>query len=283
MEWLVKTWWRGNVLPRLRNGDEVIPRTDMYAFIEILHALRDNVSIDLRQDFRSYFATLPTYLLLSYYPAVYPASENEFHIPVIRDGGEPDLKKASMARAADLALVAYDPNATESQFLQGWSMQDRFLMRGPLGITYEFLWANPYLPGLSFYSAPLVFHDEGSGRLIVRSGWDGDAAWFHLRDGVMQTFADGRIVILDWDEFTEPMDFGGAVVWPLKGKSKFTVSTTEPVTYFLTGLEADHKYDIEVDDEGLFEKRADHGGVLALEFPADREVGVRVSKSRMVE
>ena len=251
--------------------------------MEILHVLRDNLSIDLRTDCEQYFSTLPGYLLLSYYPAVYPAPENDFHIPVLPGSGEPDLKQAALARAADLALIAYDPNSSGTQFLQGWSMQDSFLMRGPFGITYEFLWANPYLPGLSFYSAPPVFHDERSGRLIVRSGWGGDAAWFDLEDGVMRTFRDGRIVALTWDGFTEPMEFGRAVVWPLKTTNLFTVSTEEPVTYYLAGLEADSLYDVEIDDEDLSEKRAGHGGVLALEFPAGRHTAGRVSKSRMIE
>ena len=49
----------------------------------------------------------------------------------MRDG-EPDLNDAVMSRAAELAMVAYDNNALDSQFLQGWLMQDRFLMRGAL-------------------------------------------------------------------------------------------------------------------------------------------------------
>ena len=34
------------------------------------------------------------------------------------------------------------------------------MLRGALGAPYEFLWANPYQPGLSFEHVPLVFHDE---------------------------------------------------------------------------------------------------------------------------
>ena len=41
-------------------------------------------------------------------------------------------------------------------------MHDHFLMRGPFGSPYEFLWANPYQPGLSYYHVPLVLHDPGS-------------------------------------------------------------------------------------------------------------------------
>ena len=52
--------------------------------------------------------------------------------------GEPDLAEAAMARAAGLALVAFDSNAAETQYLQGWLMQDRFMMRDALGAVYEF-------------------------------------------------------------------------------------------------------------------------------------------------
>ena len=76
-----------------------------------------------------------------------------------------------MARAAEMAMVAYDDNALESQYLQGWLMQDRFLMRGGWGV-YEFLWANPYQPGLSYFHMPLVFHEVATGHLFARTSWD---------------------------------------------------------------------------------------------------------------
>ena len=72
--------------------------------------------------------------LLSYYPPPYPAAENEFHIPFSAVVGEPDLRAAALSRAGELAMVAFDTNAPESQVLQGWLMNDRFLMRGPFGI-----------------------------------------------------------------------------------------------------------------------------------------------------
>ena len=35
-------------------------------------------------------------------------------------------------------MVAFDTNALESQYLQGWLMQDRFMMRGALGACTSF-------------------------------------------------------------------------------------------------------------------------------------------------
>ena len=54
------------------------------ALLEILHAIRDNLKIDLREDASDYFAHLPTYLIAANYPAPYRAPENEFRIPVYR-------------------------------------------------------------------------------------------------------------------------------------------------------------------------------------------------------
>lgn len=123
---------------------------------EILHAIRDNVNIDLRDDVPKYFKELPSYHLHAHYPAAFPAAENEFRVPIYDCEGEPDLRAAVLSRAADFAMVAFDTNALENQFLQGWLIHDRFLMKGMFGIVYEFLWANPYQPGLSFYHVPLL-------------------------------------------------------------------------------------------------------------------------------
>ena len=63
-------------------------------------------------------------------------------------------------------MVAYDTNAAESQLLQGWLMHDHFMLRGTFGAPYEFLWANPYQPGLSYYHVPLVYHNPDSGQAV---------------------------------------------------------------------------------------------------------------------
>ncbi len=143
--------WLGRIIPSLRAGHSVFQGSDTYALYEIFHAIRDNLNADLREDFPKLFTELPLIDLLSYYPAPFPAAENEFHIPYSPNTGEPDLGVAALSRAGELAMVAFDTNAAESQVLQGWLMNDRFLMRGPFGSPYEFMWANPYQPGLSYY------------------------------------------------------------------------------------------------------------------------------------
>jgi len=73
---------------------------------------------------------------------------------MLHPASEPDLRRAALSRAAELSMVAYDSNAAGSQILQGWLMNDNFLLRGTFGAPYEFFWANPYQPGLSYYHAP---------------------------------------------------------------------------------------------------------------------------------
>jgi len=92
-------------------------------------------------------------------PGVYEAPENEYRIGPPLKPDRPDLRLAALSRASELAMVAYDANAAENQLLQGWLMHDQFMLRGTFGAPYEFLWANPYQPGLSYYLVPLVYHN----------------------------------------------------------------------------------------------------------------------------
>ncbi len=279
LQWAVETWWRGMVIPALRAGKDPFPREQTYPLVEIFHVIRDNLRIDLRRDARKFFTSWPSYLLLTYYPALYPAAENEYHIPLMRRPGRPDLRVAALARAADLALVAYDPNSLEVQFLQGWAMQDSLMMRGPFGAPYEFLWANPYHPGLSYYSAPLVHYDAKRGRLVARASWDAGALWFYYGDGLMQTFEEGRIKPLTPEKFRLPLYLGGVAVAPFWGGRKFQITEENPRTFFLLGLLPRTRYDVEVDDEELFEAATDAAGILKLEFPHGRAVGVRIHEA----
>ena len=76
----------------------------------MLHAVRDNVNVDLREDAPKYFQELPAYLLLSYYPAVFPAAENDYRVPVYSGTTEPDLKAAAFSRAP--SFVSWPTTAT---------------------------------------------------------------------------------------------------------------------------------------------------------------------------
>jgi hypothetical protein len=290
LRYAVEDWWRRQTVPRLRAGEDPFPdRAALLALIEIVHVVRDNFQVDLRADAVEWFNELPPRLMLAYYPAPWPAPENDYRIPAYKRSGDPDLDQSVLSRAAELALVAADPNAQPISFLQGWLMQDRFLLRGPLGAPYEFLWANPYLPGLSYSYMPDLYH--GAGRLFARSSWEDDATWFGLWEGEVQLFLDGKRYAVEARAGHPPVDlgpvrvfFGGANVRFQTGWWKKPDEDSKAVEQvaFVVGLEPATLYDVEVDGEELDEGRTDSSGILEFRFAPGIQTGVRLHKARPV-
>jgi hypothetical protein len=156
-------------------------------------------------------------------------------------------------------------------------MQDRFLLRGTLGSPYEFLWANPYQPGLSYAHLPLEFHDPRSGDLFLRSSWDEDAVWFGLHEGEAQVFREGHITVLKMTASSSAqspkVDVGDTATVVLgRPGAPFKASTA---SVYIIGLKPQHPYDVEVDDEEMIELETDHAGTLQVTLPKDRESAVR--------
>jgi len=261
----VKRFFEQDWKPRvaeLRAGRNVIPREEVYPLYDILNAVQDNLQVDLRDDYPKYFKELPLVHLMSHYPAPFPASESEYRIPATKNLKEPDLEQAALSRVAELEMVAFDSNAPESQVLQGWLMNDRFLMRGMFGIPYEFLWANPYQPGLSYYHVPLVYHDELFGRLFVRSSWEDDAAWAGFFDGQLQLFREGAVTMLDPKSSREPVDLDEATLFFGRDLHQVKLPEKEVNDAFIVGVEPGRNYLVEIDDEELWEVKSDPGGIL---------------------
>jgi hypothetical protein len=288
LRYAVDDWWRKQIQPEMRAARNPFPlKADLMAAVEFLHAIRDNLRADLREGSVKWFENLPPMLLLSYYPAPWPAAANEFRIPMSSRAGDPDLTEAALGRASELALVAYDTNAQPHQFLQGWLIQDRFLMRGPFGIPHELLWANPYLPGLSYTYMPDQAHMRGI--LLVRSSWDEEATWFGYSNGKAQLFRNGARMELKLQGATAPLTlgatrihFGQAGLRFETGWLKTSPDDERPVReefVYIVGLDPDSLYDVEVDDEELAEARTDSGGIMALVFPVGRVAGVRIRKA----
>ncbi len=282
LERVVHSWWAGKIVPALKSGRSVIGRDDAYPLLELLHAMRDSTNLDLREAIPRFFKDFPIEHLISYYPALYPAPENEYRIGLTRKTGEPDLQMAALSRAADLAMVAFDVNAAESQVLQGWLMHDKFILRGTFGAAYEFLWANPYQPGLSYYLVPLVYHNPDFGKLFVRSSWDDTADWFGYFDGVMQMFADGRLTPLNLQRMSAPLSLKEAMICFGQQARKFRLTLDEEQAVFIMGLDPRRAYEVEVDDEEMFEAMTDPGGILELDLPHGKEVGVRIKEVGVV-
>jgi hypothetical protein len=277
LERTVRQWWESVIIAPIKAGKNPIRRDDACALYEFLHAIQDNVKIDLRESAGGFFKDFPIEHLLSYYPLPYPAPENDYFIGAERAPSDPDLKLASLSRAAELEMVAYDANAPDTQVLQGWLMHDKYLMRSTLGIPYEFLWANPYQPGLSYYHVPLVFYAPERGRLFIRSTWDETADWFGAFDGVMQTFTEGKISVVNPARPRAMLDMQEALICFGKSGWKQQFTLDEPETIFVVGLEPGRTYQIEIDDEELREASADRAGILALDgVPWKRAAGVRI-------
>ena len=143
-------------------------------------------------------------------------------------------------------------------------------MMTPFGAPYEFLWANPYQPGLSYYQLPLVFHDANSGTLFVRSGWDEDADWFGLYGGrgraVSRRPRHGgepglRPVLLPPSlcNWAMPASSSDALRFDFRWKAG---------TMLVIGLKPRQKYLVETDDEEMREVSTDRAGTFVLQYPA---------------
>jgi hypothetical protein len=266
------------MLPGLKAGKSMVEREDAYALWEMLHAVRDNTNVDLRETIPGFFKDFPIEHLISHYPAIYPAAENEYRIGATTREGEPDLKAAALSRAAELAMVALDVNAAESQVLQGWLMHDHFMLRGTFGAPYEFLWANPYQPGLSYYHVPLIYHNTDFGKLFVRSSWEDDAEWFGYFDGAMQMFTQGQVALLSGTSNAAPVSLKEAMICFAQRTRKFRLKLDEEEAVFVLGLQPGKTYQVEIDDEEVFEAMPDRGGILELDMPRGKITGVRVKE-----
>ncbi len=288
---VIVDWWRGKMVPKIRRG-EALPREHTYALFELLHVVRDNLNIDLRDPVQGFFRDLPVLHLLSYYPAAYPGPENEYRIPYYQHDGEPDLRDAVISRAAELSMVAFDNNSQTSQAMQSWSMQDRYQMKGTLGAVYEFLWANPYQPGITYHVLPNVFHDARSGRLFIRSSWEEEATFFCYDKGIGQVFTAGKRADVKVSAESEPIRIGPATVLVGKEPTVFETGHTmeqplepgerrQPESWFIVGLKKDVPYHVEADDEEMYQTMSDAGGIVSLQFEKARPMTVRIHEPRV--
>jgi hypothetical protein len=276
---IVKQWWDGRMLPALKNGASAISRDDAYALWEMMHAIRDNTNIDLRETFPKYFKDFPIEHLITHYPATFEGPDTMYRIGLSKNA-EPDLQKAALSRAAELEMVAMDTNAAESQVLQGWLMHNQFVLRGPFGAPYEFLWANPYQPGLSYNLVPLVYHNPDFGKLFVRSTWEEDATWFGLFDGAMQMFADGHPSSVNPKLDTPPISLVSATICFAQRLRKFQIKLEPDELVFLLGLQPKQTYQVEVDDEEIYESKTDAGGILQVDLPHSKQIAFRIKESQ---
>lgn len=198
------------LLPLIQHDPRVcLP--ELYALFEFLDAADKLFRADLRQNDGQLFANLPGVFLLSL-------------------SSEQLEKPKWQTRVAGLMMVSLDPNLQGSSFVQGWAMEDPKTVHDGPGVAYEFLWANPYLPGLGYYNMPPWVYDRPSGLLLARSSWEAPACRISLFRGQLESLGCPP------DVRTAPAEFGKLTLLPLQ-KSCATVPAQGGRTFIISGLE----------------------------------------------
>jgi hypothetical protein len=162
----------------------------LYTALEYLYAVRSAERSDLREEAPQFFSSLPSVLLLSLQPGQVDHPDWHLHI-------------------ASLALIDLDPNLNSSQYLQGWAIEDRQMVREGEGVAYEFLWGDPYLPGVGYENLDPWSYDS-SGELFARTDWEHDACWIH----VSAAGVDHENCPPAWQQ--KPMAFGRLTLIPVR-------------------------------------------------------------------
>lgn len=258
--------WRETLLGALREGRALETPADRVAFLELCHAARDNLHLDLWEQAPAYFKQFPVYLLLQYYPPPLTVAGHRLRRPSEPGAATSDpTVQGELARIAELMTVAYETNSVETQFVQGWITHDIYRLRTVSAALYEFLWMNPYQPGLSYYNTPLHLYDELAGRLWARSSWDDDAAWVGYFQGELQLFADGKRTVVDPALQSTPIVFPHLAVVPARGDAAFKVRLVEGPDVFVVGLQPGKTYWVKRGDGPFLPREARKGGILPLE------------------
>ena len=199
---------------------DLAPRPEsLYALCELIDAVRGAKHLDLREPSAEYFAHLPTMFLLTMKP-------QQIDAPTWR------------ARVAGQILVAIDPNLQESQFLQGWAMEEGAMISQGEGVAYEYLWGNPYMPGVSYQNLDPWEYDEHEGRLFARSDWTSGSCWISVSPKDVQALQCpsawrteaakfGHLTLLPFIGRCIPvppiaMNGDAAIVWGLKPMQRVT-------------------------------------------------------------
>ena len=218
----------------------------LYALVEYLDMVRSTKRIDLRESDRQFFGDLPIRFLLSMRPE--------------------ELEHPSwQAHVAALALVGLDPNLSSSQFLQGWAMEDRYTLQDGPGVAYEFLWADPYLPGVSYQNMDPWLYDA-NGHLIARTDWTAQACWISIGSGIQDQKCPA-----DWQ--AKRMTFGRLTLVPMLNQCVDLPNSPNNQTFMLWKMapgkalsyeQSDQKESATADKSGLWRVTPNAHGKVCL-------------------
>ena len=287
---LLGSHWNVDVRPALESGQLTDDGASLIAVLEASLAVRHNLETDLLRPATEALAALVRTRLLSYYPVDIETSEGLARRPSRfgSDDGQAAIQ-APLYRIAELLLVAYESNLREFQFIQGWVRDDHYLLRSPMAAPYEFLWGNPYLPGLTPQSAPTLAHDALRGRLYGRLDWQRPTTWIGYAEGRLELLAGDGAAASDSLEELSPMYFPDAVVVPVQPPTKFVLSWQPPgepppevARIYLIGLRAGDTYGLKVGGRPARLVQAGAGGILVLHSDPNTPKRDRIDLRRKV-
>ncbi len=270
IESLMERHWKPGLFPAVEAGDAIDRPADLAALAEIAHVTRHNFEIEFWGRASTFFQALPLVSILQYYPGFVETPEGLFRQAARPVDAKPNvIPEASYSRLAEMIFVGYENTVGNYPFLQGWLRHDSFTLVSPLGAPYEFLWVNPYLPGLSYFSAPLVVHDKLRGRVFARAGWQDEDLWVGYLDGEFQIFADRERHVIRPDDKQPPLVFPGAAVVLARVPMSFKVTVPEGEAIYLVGLVEGQTYRVRTNRSQFLDYKAGGGGIIVLENRAD--------------
>lgn len=264
--------WEPRILADLQSGRFLDRPVELVALLEMMHVSRRNLDRDLWQQAPDVFTPLPMVIMLGTYPEAVRTPEGLFRQsarPTTAGQADPAVADA-FQRMAEMMLVDYENSSASYQFLQGWLRHDLFTLTTPFGAPYEFIWLNPYLPGLSYFSAPTVVHDTVRGRLFARRGWQEDDLWLGYLDGQLQIVADGQLNVIKAADQQPPMVFPGAAVVLARVPMRFKVEAPDLQAIYVVGLAEGDAYGVKVDRAPFQNVEAGRGGIMVLENRPDK-------------
>ncbi len=287
---LIGSHWNGDLMPELVAGGLTDDAASLTAVLEATLAVRHNLEIDLLRPATAALASLVRTRLLSYYPLDIRTAEGLMWRPsFFGPDGVQAGRQAPLYRIADMLLVAYESNLREFQFIQGWIRDDNYMLKSPQGIPYEFLWVNPYLPGLTPRSAPTLAHDGVRGRLFGRLHWGRPTTWIGYSHGRLEMLSEDGASETDRLDGLDPVYFPAAVVVPVRAPAKLVLTwrpVGEPVpslvNIYLVGLRSGETYVLKVAGRPGRLAQAGAGGILVLRADASAPKRDRIDLRRKV-
>lgn len=265
---LLNQHWKTRLVPRMEAGAAADRAEELQAALEICVAVRHNLDLDLWAESPQAFRDVAMARILSYLPANIETAEGRAHRPSVVPPGSDLEREAIVGRVAEMTLVGFDSRSRSSQFLQGWLRSDAHTLRGAYGALYEFLWLNPYLPGLSPTSGPQSAYDPARGRFFARNGWGEDGLWLGFFDGNLLRYEGGELTPVEPDNRAEAIPFPGFAIALPEENAKFQAKVLEgnpsyAQYVYLLGMDDKRRYEIKIGDNAWHEYQS-RGGVIAL-------------------